>query len=55
MQDAVQLAALIKEGLPMLSPGPDNIKEEKALQENRQMMADFGRRIIEMAHLAAGR
>jgi glycosyltransferase involved in cell wall biosynthesis len=55
MQDAAQLASLIRENLQVLSAGPDKVKEQKALEDNKRMMADFGSRILAMAHLTAER
>jgi glycosyltransferase involved in cell wall biosynthesis len=50
-QDADELAALIEKHLNELKPGPDTQKEKTAFEENIVLMAEFGRRIIEMARL----
>lgn len=50
-QDADELTTLIEKHLNELKPGPDSQKEKTAFKENSLMMAEFGRRIIEMARL----
>jgi glycosyltransferase involved in cell wall biosynthesis len=47
--DAGQLATLIKTNLPNLEPGPDELLEEVAYQENQLLMRAFGAEIVKMA------
>ncbi|MFA6260426.1 MAG: glycosyltransferase [Bacteroidia bacterium] len=51
-RNAIQLATLIEEHNKELTPGPDLQKEKQAFKLNHEMMADFGRRFIEMARKA---
>lgn len=52
MKDTSQLADAIASHLNELKPGPDPVKEEKAYQENQELMKAFGRRLVAMANKA---
>jgi glycosyltransferase involved in cell wall biosynthesis len=49
MKNPKELADLIANQIGTLKPGPDELKEQQAYQENQKLMIAFGKKLLEMA------